>query len=124
MASNEQVPVINPVPVVNAITPSDTMENVGHVTKFNGENFSDYRYELMVVLEQLGLSSLIDTSRGPIETLPAEVNHIFPNYQPVLHVLYSDCNTWVMWDSLTCPTNISCFAYECYYVYDHAGPVS
>jgi hypothetical protein len=46
---------------------------VSHVGKFNGENLNDYNYEFLGIMEQLGLSNLIDASRGAIDVLPPEV---------------------------------------------------
>ena len=54
----------------------NSMKDVSHVTKFNGENFSDYRYEFLIIMEQFGLASLIDASGGQVEVLPTEVKII------------------------------------------------
>ena len=71
---------LNLIPPPATVTaPMNSMKDVNHVTKFNGENFSDYRYEFLIIMEQFGLASLIDATGGQVEVLPAEVKILF-NY--------------------------------------------
>lgn len=68
---------LNLIPPPATVTaPMNSMKDVNHVTKFNGENFSDYRYEFLVIMEQFGLASLIDGTGGQVEVLPAEVKFV------------------------------------------------
>ena len=82
------------LPSAAATAPINSMKDVSHVTKFNGENFSDYRYEFLILMEQLGLSGLIDPSGGQVEAFPAELKfsqlcicHLFMTLSVVTHLL-------------------------------------
>ena len=70
-----QVAPVPTAPVVVAAPLANPMKDNGvvDVRKCNGENFNDYLYEFMGIMEQLGLSSLIDASKAAIEVLTPEV---------------------------------------------------
>jgi hypothetical protein len=55
---------------------NNAFKDVGHLVKFNGENYSDYRCEFLAMMEQLDLKLMLDanTDAGEqVEARPAEV---------------------------------------------------
>jgi len=53
-----------------ALPTHNAFKDVGHIVKFNGENYSDYRWSTM---EQLGLKNMLDAPEGRLETHPEMV---------------------------------------------------
>jgi hypothetical protein len=69
---------------------NNAFKDVGHLVKFNGENYSDYRCEFLVMMEQLDLKIMLDanTEAGEqVEARPAEVIFSFSNYVRVLYIV-------------------------------------
>jgi hypothetical protein len=56
-----------------ALPTHNAFKDVGHIVKFNGENYSDYRCEFLSMMEQLGMKTMVDAPEGRVETLPTEV---------------------------------------------------
>ena len=53
---------------------NNAFKDVGHLVKFNGENYSDYRCEFLAMMEQLDLKLMLDTDAGEqVDTRPAEI---------------------------------------------------
>ena len=51
----------------------NTFRDVSHVVKFNGDNYNEYKYEFLGMMEQLGLKNMLEAPEGRILTLPAMV---------------------------------------------------
>ena len=52
----------------------NSLREVAHITKFNGENHHGWNYEVLSMLQQLGLKNLLITPIGGVlSTLPAQV---------------------------------------------------
>lgn len=57
---------------------SNSLREVAQIVKFNGENHQEWNYEVVSMLEQLGLKNLlIEPNGGVLSTLPAEVTGTF-----------------------------------------------
>ena len=56
-----------------ALPTHNAFKDVGHIVKFNGENYSNYRCEFLSMMEQLGMKTMVDAPEGRVETLPTEV---------------------------------------------------
>ena len=44
-----------------AVPTHNAFKDVGHIVKFNRENYSGYRCEFLSIMEQLGMKSMVDT---------------------------------------------------------------
>ena len=53
--------------------PHNTFREVNHIVKFNGDNYNEYKYEFLGMMEQLGLKNMLDDTDGDILTLPQRV---------------------------------------------------
>jgi hypothetical protein len=53
---------------------TNNFRDVSHLSKFNGQNFSEWRYEFQSMMEQLGLKALLEAPPGgTLEVIPMEV---------------------------------------------------
>jgi hypothetical protein len=43
---------------------TNNFRDVSHLPKFNGQNFTDWRYEFQSMMEQLGLNVLLEAPPG------------------------------------------------------------
>ena len=48
--------------------------DLSHVVKFNGDNYNEYKYELLSTLEQLGLKNMLEPVNGILNTCPEPVS--------------------------------------------------
>ncbi|KAK4021594.1 hypothetical protein OUZ56_003506 [Daphnia magna] len=53
-----------------AVTLQNAFRDFNHVVKFNGENYNEYKYELLSMLEQLGLKNMHEPVNGILNTCP------------------------------------------------------
>ncbi|EFX71719.1 hypothetical protein DAPPUDRAFT_326889 [Daphnia pulex] len=68
------------------------LKDVSHVPKFDGSNFREWSYELRMILQQLGLLSIMEARVG--HTIPTETyfdSHTCKNFRliPVTHIYES-----------------------------------
>ena len=55
----------------------NSLREVAHIVKFNGENHHEWNYEVLSMLEQLELKNLVVIPTGGLlSTLPAQVKSI------------------------------------------------
>ena len=50
-------------------------KDVSHIVKNCGDNFQDYQYEFLGVMEQLSLKNMVDAPNGQVLTLPILVRY-------------------------------------------------
>jgi hypothetical protein len=66
--------------MANAIV-TNSFKDVSHLPKFNGQNFTEWKYEFQSMMEQLGLKALLEAPPGGVlEVIPIEVKFYF-NYK-------------------------------------------
>jgi hypothetical protein len=59
--------------MANAIV-TNSFKDVSHLPKFNGQNFTEWKYEFQSMMEQLGLKALLEAPPGGVlEIIPIEV---------------------------------------------------
>ncbi|EFX65810.1 hypothetical protein DAPPUDRAFT_264195 [Daphnia pulex] len=51
--------VMGPEHTTIALPTHNAFKDVGHIVKFNGENYSDYRCEFLSMMEQLGMKTMV-----------------------------------------------------------------
>ena len=67
--------------------PTSTLREVSHITKFNGSNFYDWKYEFLGIMEQCGLKNLIEVADGQqLCSIPATVRLLFHRTHSLLHL--------------------------------------
>ena len=54
--------------------PTNTFKDASHISKFTGDNYQQYKYEFLGMMEQLGLKNMLEAQHGVILTRPALVN--------------------------------------------------
>jgi|LakMenE18May11ns_1017448.scaffolds.fasta_scaffold9396689_1 hypothetical protein len=55
--------------------PNNMFKDVSHIVKNCGDNFQDYQYEFLGVMEQLSLKNMVDAPNGQVLTLPILVRY-------------------------------------------------
>lgn len=63
--------------MANLAQAASSFRDVSHITKFNGSNFFDWRYEFVGIMEQLGIKNLIEVADGQLLcTIPDVVSFL------------------------------------------------
>ena len=54
---------------------NNIFKDVSYIVKNCGDNFQDYQYEFLGVMEQLSLKNMVDAPNGQVLTLPILVRY-------------------------------------------------